>query len=69
MDAMTIGFAIFIGLIVQLLILHSLIRDATYAKETRKKLDAMTNLLSEIARKHGVDVKIVDNILEDSRSK
>ena len=59
MDTATIGFAIIIGLLIQLLIFHALIRDATYAKDTRKKLDAMTKLLSEIAIKQGVEKTVV----------
>ena len=69
MDSITLVFAIIVGFIVQLVLLHSIIRDATHSKETKKSLDAICKLMTETARKQGVENSTIDKILEEMKNK
>lgn len=62
MDSITILFIIVIAFIIQLVILFSLIREATYSKENRKQIDVMTKLLFETAKANGVPESILNTI-------
>lgn len=69
MDSTTTLFALAFGLIIMLLLSHVIIRDANYSKDQKKNLEAITKLLSETARKQGVDSSVIENILAEIKKK
>ena len=66
MNTITILFVVVIAFIIQLVILFSLIREATYSKENRKQIDVMTKLLFETAKVNGVPESILNTINRDN---
>lgn len=66
-DMFTIFTIVSVGIIVQILLLHWMIRDAVSIKFIRKNMEANRNLLTEIARKHGVEESKIENILQEVR--
>lgn len=55
-----------IGLIVGIIILYNLIATAVRAKKIERNTDYMARVLSEIAKKQGVDNETLDRIAKAS---